>query len=84
MVNQNKRVSFKIKRQAKNIFPRDVERTVGAMQERSRACHKEEITAWGGKEPFRGIINILEGRLPTDHIARPVLKSPIDYLSIIC
>ena len=28
MVNQNKIFSFKIKRQAKNIFPRDVERTV--------------------------------------------------------
>ena len=28
MVNQNKTYSFKIKRQAKNIFPRDVERTV--------------------------------------------------------
>ena len=28
MVSQNKRFSFKIKRQAKNIFPRDVERTV--------------------------------------------------------
>ena len=28
MVNQNKIFSFKIKRQAKNVFPRDVERTV--------------------------------------------------------
>ena len=28
MVGQNKRFSFKIKRQAKNVFPRDVERTV--------------------------------------------------------
>ena len=28
MVSQNKRFSFKIKRQAKNVFPRDVERTV--------------------------------------------------------
>ena len=28
MVNQNKIYSFKIKRQAKNAFPRDVERTV--------------------------------------------------------
>ena len=28
MVNQNKIFSFEIKRQAKNIFPRDVERTV--------------------------------------------------------
>ena len=28
MVNQNKIFSFKIKRQSKNIFPRDVERTV--------------------------------------------------------
>ena len=28
MVNQNKIFSFNIKRQAKNIFPRDVERTV--------------------------------------------------------
>ena len=28
MVGQNKRFSFKIKRQAKNLFPRDVERTV--------------------------------------------------------
>ena len=29
MVNQNKIFSFKIKGQAKNIFPSDVERTVG-------------------------------------------------------
>ena len=29
MVNQNTIFSFKIKRQAKNIFPRDVKRTVG-------------------------------------------------------
>ena len=28
MVNQNKILSFKIKRQAKNVFLRDVERTV--------------------------------------------------------
>ena len=28
MVNQSKRFSSKIKRQAKNVFPRDVERTV--------------------------------------------------------
>ena len=28
MVSQNKMFSFKIKRQAKNVFPRDVERTV--------------------------------------------------------
>ena len=28
MVNQNKIFSFEIKRQAKNVFPRDVERTV--------------------------------------------------------
>ena len=28
MVNQNKILSFKIKRQAKNVFPNDVERTV--------------------------------------------------------
>ena len=28
MVNQNKMFSFKIKRQAKYVFPRDVERTV--------------------------------------------------------
>ena len=28
MVNQNKIFSFKIKHQAKNVFPRDVERTV--------------------------------------------------------
>ena len=28
MVSQNKRFSFKIKRQAKNVFPKDVERTV--------------------------------------------------------
>ena len=28
MVNQNKIFSFKIKRQAKNVFPRDVKRTV--------------------------------------------------------
>ena len=28
MVGQNKRFSFKIKRQAKNVFPRDAERTV--------------------------------------------------------
>ena len=28
MVKQNKIFSFKIKRQAKNVFPRDVERTV--------------------------------------------------------
>ena len=32
MVSQNKRFSFKIKRQAKNVFPRDVERTVGRIQ----------------------------------------------------
>ena len=31
MVNQNKIFSFKIKRQAKNVFPRDVERTVGTV-----------------------------------------------------
>ena len=31
MVGQNKRFSFKIKRQAKNVFPRDVERTVGKL-----------------------------------------------------
>ena len=31
MVNQNKIFSFKIKRQAKNFFPRDVERTVGVI-----------------------------------------------------
>ena len=30
MVNQNKIFSFTIKRQAKNVFPRDVERTVGS------------------------------------------------------
>ena len=30
MVNQNKIFSFKIKRQAKNVLPRDVERTVKA------------------------------------------------------
>ena len=29
MVNQNKIFSFKIKRQAKNVFSNDVERTVG-------------------------------------------------------
>ena len=29
-VNQNKIFLFKIKRQAKNVFPRDVERTVGS------------------------------------------------------
>ena len=29
MVNRNKMFSFKIKRQAKNVFPSDVERTVG-------------------------------------------------------
>ena len=29
MVSQNKIFSFKIKRQAKNVYPRDVERTVG-------------------------------------------------------
>ena len=29
MVNQNKIFSFKIQREAKNVFPRDVERTVG-------------------------------------------------------
>ena len=29
MVNENKIFSFKIKRQAKNVFPRDVERIVG-------------------------------------------------------
>ena len=29
MVSQNKISSFKIKRQAKNVFPSDVERTVG-------------------------------------------------------
>ena len=29
MVNKNKIFSFKIKRQAKNVFPRDVERIVG-------------------------------------------------------
>ena len=29
MVNQNKIFSFKIKRQAKSVFPSDVERTVG-------------------------------------------------------
>ena len=28
MVNQNKTVSFKTKRQAKNVFPSDVENTV--------------------------------------------------------
>ena len=28
MVNQNKIFSFEIKRQAKNLFPRDVEKTV--------------------------------------------------------
>ena len=28
MVNQNKTFSFKIKRQAKDVFPSDVERTV--------------------------------------------------------
>ena len=28
MVNQNKIFSFKIKRQAESVFPRDVERTV--------------------------------------------------------
>ena len=32
MVSQNKRFSFKIKRQAINVFPRDVERTVVASQ----------------------------------------------------
>ena len=32
MVNQNKIFSFKMKRQAKNVFPRDVERTVMAFQ----------------------------------------------------
>ena len=31
MVNQNKIFSFKIKRHAKNVFPRDVERTVGTI-----------------------------------------------------
>ena len=30
MVNQNKISSFKTKRQAKNVFPRDVQRAVGA------------------------------------------------------
>ena len=30
MVNQNKIFSFKIKRPAENVFPRDVERTVEA------------------------------------------------------
>ena len=35
MVGQNKRFSFKIKRQAKNLFPRDVERTVGISNEYS-------------------------------------------------
>ena len=30
MVNQNKIFSFKIMRQAKNVLPSDVERTVGA------------------------------------------------------
>ena len=29
MVNQNKIFSFKIKHQAKNVFPSDLERTVG-------------------------------------------------------
>ena len=29
MVNQNKIFSFEIKRQAKNVFPKDVKRTVG-------------------------------------------------------
>ena len=28
MVNQNKMFSFKIKRQAENVFPSDIERTV--------------------------------------------------------
>ena len=28
MISQNKSFSFKIKRQAKNVFPRDVDRTV--------------------------------------------------------
>ena len=31
MVNQNKMFSFKTKRQAKNVFPRDVERIVVLM-----------------------------------------------------
>ena len=34
MVNQNKIFSFKIKRQAKNVFPRDVERTVVEVSEK--------------------------------------------------
>ena len=33
MVNQNKIFSFKIKRQVKNIFPRDVEKTVGGLNQ---------------------------------------------------
>ena len=35
MVNQNKIFSFKIKRQAKNVFPRDVERTVALVDTQS-------------------------------------------------
>ena len=35
MVNQNKIFSFELKRQAKNVFPRDVERTVNM----SSWCH---------------------------------------------
>ena len=32
MVNQNKMFTFKIKRQAKNVFPNDAERTVAQLR----------------------------------------------------
>ena len=44
MVNQNKIFSFKIKRKAKNVFPRDVEKTVNLQQRLCAlysAIHKE-------------------------------------------
>ena len=38
MVNQNKIFSFEIKRQAKNVFPKDVERTIDTQYYLSNKC----------------------------------------------
>ena len=56
MLNQNKIFSFKIKRQTKNVFPRDVERIVNQNQ-------NAEYNIWSGAAtlfaihpvPFRNI-----------------------------